>query len=213
MGFENGDVFEVRVMTQDTAGHTMVNALHYDAIDAITGETNSGQALADFFRDHVTSHLTIFLNANWSVMPYVVTQVLDPQDKLAARTQWVSGVATPGVRGSASDPLPLQNCSFATLRTGHIGKRFRGRCFLPWPLLESDQQGGIIEADHKTAAQAYMDAIPRQPDVSGPLSPATCTWSVYSRTQRAQNRNPYLSAVTSAAMQNEVHVLRSRQIF
>lgn len=213
LGFENGSVFAARVMIANNEGHTFVNVLHYDSNNHGDPQVNSGQSLADRLRDALTPVLATFIRASWSVQPIVVSEAKDPQNPLNPRSQWVSGVATSGTRSSGADELPWQNCFLCTLRTPHIGKRFRGRMFLPWPLQEGDQADGNIIAGSITAAETYLAAIPRVPDVAGPGSLATCTWGVYSRTQREQNADPYINAVTSHTIHPEVHVLRSRQAF
>ena len=213
MGFENGKLVRVVVSASFGGGPDKhVNVFHYDLVDsAIPGNNaNDPQQLADDFRDDVVPLVQLLFDSGWTIFPIVVQEELDPQDPLAARSEWVSGSAVAGTRTGVGDILPTGCCPVATLQTAHFGRRFRGRTFLLGPIAEGDQNAGTIGSSQLVKWQDYLDAIPRQPDLASGVSASTANWCVYSRTQRAQMKDPYANAITSAILHNSVHFLRSR---
>ena len=80
-------------------------------------------------------------------------------------------------------------------------------------MTEDVQNDGQWSSGQVASENTWMGFIPFEPDVAGPGSDATCKWSVYSRTQRAANLDPYLNAVTSFVVKTDVHWLRSRRQF
>jgi len=132
-GSENGKLVRVVMRAIDNAtSDQQVNTFHYDFVDStIGGESpNSGQSLADFFRDNVMTPFKAMYISSWTIQPVIVAQEMDPQNKLAPRSEWVSGTAAAGTRSAQTDYLPRAACGVASLTTDHIGKRYRGRCFL-----------------------------------------------------------------------------------
>ena len=214
MGFENGKLVRVVVRAVENAtGDQQVNTFHYDLVDsAIFGEAaNDPQALADFYRDNVLGVFKALYIASWTIQPVIVAQEKDPQNPLAARSEWVSGAAQAGTRSAQTDYLPRAACAVASLSTSHIGKRYRGRTFLGGSVSEGDQSGGVWQSGITTLWAAYLAAIPRQPDVSTGNSQSTCTWGVYSRTNRAADIDPYISPVVSTTIRTQFRWLRSRE--
>ena len=59
--------------------------------------------------------------------------------------------------------------------------------FLGGSLAEADQNNGTWQSGILGIWQAFLDAIPREPDIAPALSTSTADWCVYSRTQRAAN--------------------------
>lgn len=212
MGFENGKLVRVVLKAQSDAGDTVVNTLHYDLIDsAIPGNApNDPQTLADVFRDDVIPEYAALFTNHWSALPVEVVQEIDPQNPHAPRSAWTAGIPVTGTRTISSDLLPVQMCQVATLRTDHIGRRFRGRMFIPGSYAEADQNAGVWNVFPQTLAQALLDAIPEQPDLATGTSASVAHWCVYSRTQRAQNLDPYASAIAGEVLRTQVHWLRSR---
>jgi hypothetical protein len=152
----------------------------------------------------------LLFDSGWTVFPIVVQQELDPQHPLVARSEWVSGSPVAGTRTGVGDILPTAACPVATLQTAHIGRRARGRVFLLGPIAEGDQNAGTIGPSQLVKWQNYLDAIPRQPDLATGSSGSSADWTVYSRTQRQANADPYANKVTSVVLHNKVHWLRSR---
>jgi len=211
MGFENGKLVRVSMIAQAASGNTEVNTFHYDLIDGPLGDDNSPQSLADAFRDDVRPHFAALYDAGWTIRPVAVIEEIDPQDPTAPRSQWTSGNGIPGTKTSSSNPLAPAHVAVATLSTGFAGKRHRGRVFLGGNFGETDLDFRTWQAAQLALWQAYLDAIPRQPDLAGPGSQAVAHWAVYSRTQRAQDLDPYAPAVTAVTLHNSLHWLRSRE--
>jgi hypothetical protein len=99
----------------------------------------------------------------------------------------------------------------ATLKTNHIGRRHTGRIFIGGSLHEPDQAAGQWQATPLDLFQAYLNAVPSQPDIfPGAPVDAFCNWCVYSRTQRAADLPDYASHITGNVLHTKVHWLRSR---
>jgi hypothetical protein len=214
MGFENGKLVRV-VVSAKLGSDSQVNVLHYDLDDNDTfgGAENDPQSLADFFRDNVIAPFRALYSSAWTIQPVIVEQEKDPLNPNAPRSAWTSGSATLGTSVAAGDALPRSCCTVTTLKTAHIGRRFTGRMFVSGIVNEAKQNNGLWDPSWITLVDAYVAAIPKEPDVGGPVSPATARWCVFSRTQRAQSLDPYASAVKSHFTHQEVHWLRSRQQF
>ena len=214
MGFENGKLVRVVMRAvENGTGDQQVNTFHYDLVDStIGGESpNSPQALADFFRDNVMAPFRAFYISSWTIQPVVVAQEKDPQNPLLARSEWVSGTAAAGTRSAQTDYLPKAACGVASLTTDHIGKRYRGRCFLGGSVSEADQSAGVWQSGITTLWNAYLAAIPRQPDIASGLGQSVANWVVYSRTNRAQDVDPYASSIQNATLRTQFRWLRSRE--
>lgn len=209
VGFENGKLVRA-VLSAERDVDTQLIGLHYDLQDELV-QPNDPQSLADTLRDDLRPALIAQFTSDWSIQPVVVTEVLDPQDPLAERSQWTSGSATPGTKTIATDRLPRAVCAVVTLRTDLIGRRFRGRNFIPGVFSEGDQADGLWTSSKLADLQNLVDDIPIEPDIAGPGSSSTCNLCVYSRTQRAADRDPYAEHVTSLQLRTNLHWLRSRQ--
>jgi len=198
---------------ENATGDQQVNTFHYDLVDPVLGGTNANdpQLLADAFVSAVVTPFRAFYGTSWTIQPVVVAQEIDPQDPHAARSEWVSGTAVAGTRSPPSDTLPKAACAVVSLTTTHIGKRYRGRLFLGGTLGETDQTAGVWQSGITTLWAAYIAAVPRQPDLVAGVSPATADWSVYSRTNRTQDIDPYLSPIVSNTLRTQFRWLRSRE--
>lgn len=214
MGFEDGKLVRVAVRAVEAAtGDQQVNTFHYDLQDSpVPGNAaNDPQSLADFFRDNVMATFKALYSSNWTVQPIVVAQELDPQNPLAARSEWVSGVATAGTRVPSGDLLPKAACAVASLVTAHIGKRYRGRCFLGGTLAEGDQAAGVWAAGIISLWNAYLASVPSQPDIATGTSSSVANLGVYSRTNRAADIDPYISPIVAKTVRSQFRWLRSRE--
>jgi len=213
MGFENGKVLRVALRAVHAAsGDQQVNTLHYDLDDGdVVDIDNDPQLLADFFRDNVLVPFKAMYDNTWTIQPVVVSQELDPQNKLAPRSQWTSGAAAAGTRAAPTDSLPRGLCGVASLVTDHIGKRYRGRLFLGGSLGEIDQSAGVWQSTLVTIWNTFLTAIPRQPDITTGSSGSTAKWGVFSRSNRTDDIDPYISPVQSAIVRTQTRYLRSRE--
>lgn len=212
MGFENGKLLRVSMQAVHANGQQHVNTMHYDCVDGIAGNAaNDPQSLADFFRDNVVGPFKAMYTNGWTIKPVVVVQEKDPQNPTAARSEWTSGADVAGTRTSSGDDVAFAICAVAGLRTAHIGRRFRGRLFLGGSVQEGDINGELFNGSINGLRDAFVAAIPRQPDIASGVSTSVCNWVVYSRTQRAQDVDPYANAIVSVTNDRHVHWLRSRQ--
>jgi hypothetical protein len=207
MGFENGRLYRVALIARhDSDGDTQVNVLHYSQ----DGSGNHGQALADRFRDDVMPSFAGLYDSSWHVGPVEVTEEKDPQNPLAVRDGWISGAPLGGTKSGSGDKLPRAMCRVASLRTGHIGRRARGRIFIGGTYFESEQDDGHVAGTGNLVVNAFLDDIPRQPDIDEGIDTSTTQWVVYSRTQRVQDLDPYANSVESVLLDERYHWLRSR---
>lgn len=214
VGFQNGQLVRVSLRAVHAASQVeQVNTLHYDLVNsAIPGEpSNDAQSLADTFRDDVLPAWGATFTSAWGIQPVIVQDEKDPLNPTDPRSEWSAGTSFSGTKAAPGDLLPKAACAVATLRTDHIGKRFRGRLFLGGQLGEADQDDGIFNSTQLAKWQAFLDAIPRQPDLATGASTSVANWVVYSRTQRAANLNPYASPVGVVTLHNRFHWLRSRE--
>jgi hypothetical protein len=213
MGFENGKLVRVVLKASNAAGNTEVNTLHYDLQDSsIPGESaNDPQALADRFRDDVIPHFAGLFKSDWTIAPVEVQEERDPQAPYAPRAAWSSGTPVAGSKSVFSDLLPSAVTMVATLLTANVGRRFRGRMFIPGSWAEAEQDAGQFNSTAFVSADSYLNAIPLAPDIQSGISSSSAHWCVYSRTQRAANLDPYANAVVSFNRRSKVHWLRSRE--
>jgi hypothetical protein len=212
MGFENGHLLKVVLQATKAGNLDLVHTLHYDLDDGgLAEQANDPQSLADLFRDEVIPAFAGLFDSGWSIQPVIVEDERDPLNPNDPRQAWTSGAAAVGTRAVASDGLPPGICGVATLMTDHIGRRARGRIFLGGTLTEDDQAGGGVRMDRIGVAwTAFLDAIPKQPDIVAGASGASAKWCVYSRTQRAANLDPYANAIQAYLIRPTLHYLRSR---
>lgn len=226
MSFENGTIARASFVATHTSGRVQVNTLHYDidmgvtAFDWLPGADSLGdvlQNLADVLRDDVLGPFKAMYDSGWSVSPVTILEERDPQNLTRARIERSSGAAAggtnPGVPGG--DAMPNATCAVATLRSDHVGRRATGRMFLGGSLFEGHQAGGTWNDTPRAWWNAFLAAIPKQPDVSGAIGVPDFTpvanWVVYSRTNRLANASPYTSKVQSTILRTPVHWLRSRE--
>jgi hypothetical protein len=210
VGFENGSVLRVTLRALNGA-EEQVNTYHYDIEDPSWDANNvDPQALADRFRDDVVPAFKALYSDSWFVQPVIVTEEKDPQNPTATRRQWNSGSPVAGTYSPGADLLPHQMCVVVTNKSDHIGRRYTGRNFYGGALTETQQNNGVWGSGWTDLVQAVVDAIPKQPDLDVGYGWGSARYSVYSRTQRAANADPYLSEITSSLVRSSVHWLRRR---
>lgn len=213
MGFENGQLLRVVLAATGPGGRNAATVLHYDLQGGtLTDTANDPQALADRFRDDVVPTYAALFGSAWSIQPVVIEDERDPLHATNPRGAWSSGAPVAGTRSLGSDVLPPGLCGICTLITAHIGRRFRGRIFLPGSIVEGDQNDGVVGSSMTGPWSAFVAAIPKEPDIATGASGASAKWCVYSRTQRAANLDPYASAVTATVVKTKLHYLRSRAV-
>jgi len=192
-------------------GFEAVNTLHYDLINVPTFIDNDPQQLADLFRDNVVPTFKALFPNTWTIDPVTIIDEKDPQDPTATRAGWTSGTSVAGSKAVSGDLLPKAICGVATLRTAKIGRRARGRIFVPGVFQESEQANGLWNTLGLTVMNNYLGSIPLQPDIATGVSSSTANLCVYSRTQRGADLDPYANHVTSITLRGDLHWLRSRE--
>jgi hypothetical protein len=181
--------------------------------DAATGieAPNDPQKLADAFRDAVVPKIRLCYSSLWNVLPVVAMQPIDPQDLTAPRHEWTSGTTVAGQYPASGDYLPRACVAVATVNTELVGRRARGRLFLGGGMTEADQANGVWTTLALGRWQAWLDAIPHQPDLTSEVSTFTVAdWCIYSRTNRIADTGTYASKVINSVLHTQVHWLRSR---
>lgn len=211
MGFENGSVLRVTLGARSPSGDTVVNTLHYDVEDA-TWPSNDvdPQSLADKIRDDVRPSWATLFVPSYAILPVAVIEEKDPQNPTAARRSWESGSEIAGTSTSVTEKLPTFITAVVKLKTDLVGRRHTGRLFIPGSFTESMQADGLWTSSMMTAFASIVDTIPQAPDLVTGFSFASCKWSVYSRTARAADQDPYLAEITSYQVRAQLHSLRSR---
>jgi hypothetical protein len=210
VAFDNGQLVRVALSAKRGDNYVDVTTLHYSLDDGADFTHNSAQSLADTFRDNVLASYKALFTNNWTIQPVTVHDEKDPLHPDRLRSAWTSGAPVAGTRASSGDYLHPAVCGVATLRTDHIGRRYRGRMFMPGGLLEGDINDLAFNGSINGLWATFLAAIPRQPDIAPPLSNATAHWCVYSRTNRAAGVATYAEKITSVDLHTSIHWLRSR---
>lgn len=211
MGFENGHLARV-ALEASNGSQTVVNTLHYDLRGNTLDPAPGLQALADRLKDDLQAAYRTLFPTGWTIGPVVVADEIDPQDPFAVRGAVQSGSPVAGTGGTipTADQAPLEECVVATILTGNVGRRYRGRLFLPPIFDESKTSGGVLSSLYVSQYQSFVDDIPKAPDLITGVTTASAHWVVYSRTNRIQNRDPYATEVTSCVVRPRLRWLRSR---
>ena len=214
MGFENGSVLRVTLGARSPSGDVQVNTFHYDVEDTdfLDNETDP-QALADAFRDDVRPSWATLFRPSYTILPVRVVEEKDPQNPTAPRRAWESGSEIAGTSADVAELLPSFICGVAKLTTALVGRRHTGRIFIALQASEAMQSGGLWSSSMLSAFDAILDTVPRQPDLVSGYSWSTAKWSVYSRTARAADQDPYLSEITGVTIRAQLHSLRSRAAY
>lgn len=211
MGFENGHIARV-VLRAELGSNSIVSVLHYDLEANLVEALPSLQALANRIRDAVIPAWRACIIPDWLVQPVEVIDERDPLHPDANRTSVTAGTPQAGTRLAppAGEVVPIQMCGMATLRTGRIGRSFRGRMFLPPVWSDNSIDGGVLAGAQFVNYQGLVASIPLQPDLVTGAGAGTANLCVYSRTRRALNHDPYAQHVTAITLDNTVRWLRSR---
>lgn len=211
MGFENGHLARASLVASDGINE-VVNTLHYDLVGNALDDAPSLQNLADRLAAVLMGPWAALFHSEWTISPVTVMDEQDPQNLTAPRSGAISGTPTTGTGGlvSTDNTAPLEECVVATLHTALIGRRHRGRIFLPPIFDENATSAGLLASGKRSQYVTFLDAIPHEPDIITGASTATAKWCVYSKTQRAANLDPYASAIVSYTLHDRLRWLRSR---
>lgn len=211
MGFEDGHLVRVTLSAQK-GDDVIVNTLHYDLHDSTVDDSPTLQGLADRLADDLLGPYADLFPSDWIVQPVLVMDEKDPLAPLAVRNGASAGSADAGDIPAidADNKAPLEECVVAKLLTGHVGRRFRGRMFLPPIFEETATSNGLLGLGKASVYQTFLDAIPREPDLVTGVGDGSAHWCVYSRTNRAADVDPYASAITEVVLGTRLRWLRSR---
>lgn len=211
MGFENGHLARV-VFEANNGPAEVINTLHYDLVGNTLDDAASLQDLADRLADDLLALWKALFDPAWTIEPVLVTDELDPLNPSAPRSGASGGSAGPGTGSDfgSSTRLPNPLCALASIRTGLLGRSFRGRMFLPPVWNESNTVDGQVGGARLVTYRAFTNAIPKEPDIIVGPSTATAEWVVYSPTRRALDLDPYATPVDSITVGTKLHWLRSR---
>ena len=211
MGFENGHLARV-VLKAELGSNSIVSVLHYDLVGTALEPTPTLQALANRIRDAVIPAWRACIIPDWLVQPVEVIDERDPLHPDANRTSVTAGTPQAGLRLTApsAEVVPIQMCGMATLRTGRIGRSFRGRMFMPPLWSDNSMSDGVLSGAQFTNYQGLVASIPLEPDLVTGGGTGTANLCVYSRTRRALDHDPYAQHVTAITLDNTVRWLRSR---
>lgn len=212
MGFENGHLARVALVAT-IPGNEVVNTLHYDLVGDIADPAPTLQSLADRIADDCLDAYASLFPDGWLIHPVTVVDEIDPRNPGATRDGAIGGSSQPGsgATPSSDNMTPLELCAVATLRTAHIGRRFRGRMFMPPIFSEIYTVDGQLGGARRIAYQSFLNTIPHEPDLVTGVHPlVSAKWVVYSRTQRIQDRDPYATPISDVRLNDKLHWLRSR---
>lgn len=203
-------------------GREMVNTFHLGVQleDLVTwGFTGapSPEEVADEVSSHLTTKFRAILTTGAVLHDLTVMDEQDPLDPGAAREGHVKSLELAGTRAESNRDQPLEMCGVATLRTGKIGRSFRGRMFLPPVVSES----AVTTTTFTTAGDYWLACIAFLNDFI-PSFGGGSVWStlfidswhaspvVYSRTRRARGEDQWANVVDSFRLNRAPHWLRSR---
>lgn len=153
------EVYRLGVECLGPSGQLMVNVLHFRQINSIGSD--EGTELADAYIADAMPLYQDILSSSCGIVNLKVRNVDRPTFGTDVA---VSPAGTGVVTGQASSPTAPQ---IMTLRTGLIGRSFRGRSYL-FPTGESLVGGGQIEGTYATGVNDYFTALQSLTDgVSG----------------------------------------------
>lgn len=120
-----------------------------------------------------------------------------------------------GTSSISGDLLPPECCLVLSFKTQTLSRSSRGHMFLPPAFASTHVQGEQFSSSSATytTAQAFRDALDTIRGGGGfnITTPAfTAPLIVYSKTRRRRGEDPWVFDVTSTAVRNRVHWLRSR---
>jgi len=170
-----GDRYVLRMQWRNGSSLLLAeNSFAFEQVTAIV-EPTVGEDLVGRFRTEVEPTFTQLVQTNYILERYTVAEL---PSKLLIYEEVITGV-TGSVGG---DPLPPQVAGVITLRTPTLGRRGRGRLYLP-PTGESYNTGGQPSAGYKSGAIGVMDLIYAMSTANA--SYAEWLWGVWSTADQA----------------------------
>ena len=137
-----GDVYEFVIRSRDTAANVQCNnVLHFIAL---TPSCTALQIVNDF-RTNLETQYKAFMTTSVRIERYLAFNLIPFQTD-----SYEVAVSVPGTRGGGNMP-PLV-CPIVTWRSGRMGRRYRGRSYLPG-LSASDVANGALTGANITSQQ------------------------------------------------------------
>lgn len=144
-----GDVFRLSVVGRFGLGQQFVNVFHYEQTDTVVG--NPAEALAaEFSSQALPSYLSLIPSSN------VVDTVEVRQVTGTPLNAFDNPINDPG--GLSGEQLPPQVAPLISWRTALVGRRNRGRTYIPAPT-EPQQVAGTLIATYVTAMETFIDDV------------------------------------------------------
>jgi hypothetical protein len=158
-----GDTYRLAMVGRLTSGQQWVTTMAY--IQNENTLVPGAQALAEAFAAGPATVLMALLPTDYAMDVVEVRQLNAPGTE---------GFDEP-VTLLGSDPieaLPPMNCTIVSKRTGLVGRRFRGRMYLPAPS-EGQQNGGALLGTYVANVQAWAETILVVDAIDGSLAQYT----------------------------------------
>lgn len=184
------------------------HGLYSDTPAQVAGELSS--ALATSYR--------AILPTTYTFDRIDVVEVPDPNDptQVPSAATVLQGVA--GTRTVANSDLPPPVCAVLKLKTGSVGRSFRGHLFMPPCESSANVVNDVFAGTSTYVTTIDAFAAKLNDSFSGGASWTTLwttTWNaklvVYSPTRHKQGINPVTSEIAAASCDRTVHWLRSRR--
>lgn len=166
-----GSIYKVAVLGSGGFGQQLVCSFHYRQEFATIFDTPS-EDLVQAWDTDLTTLWRDLLPTSTVVTGLEVRGITDPLEGF----DFSFPSALPGTR--AGDPLPPQCAPVLTWTTGLVGRRFRGRSYLWYPV-EGDSIQGQLLSGYQAAASAFATA---SQDIGDDITTASYTQGVWSQT-------------------------------
>lgn len=188
-----GDVWRMTILGE-VVGQQQQNVLHYQTLIPRDGDDDDLPALILIAQEYVAPLYEPITTAEWILREIQIRGVTHP-------TQGADVVIDqPGV--NVGQLLPLQSAPVLSLKTGLIGRSYRGRLYLP-TITEDNAQAGVIEEPFYTTLGTFGTNLLQIQRPGG--QPYTAGLVVWSRKLQTATR------VISAAPDPILGVMRKRR--
>lgn len=144
-----GDIFKLAVVGRFGTGQQFVNTFHFRQI--LSGGTNPAQDLAQGFEQQAMAEYLDLISNAYVVDTIEVRQKTGTPLFAYDEPSGASGVIT-------GDPLPPQVSPLISWRTAEVGRRNRGRSYIPAPA-EVNQNAGVLTAGYLALVQSFADEM------------------------------------------------------
>jgi hypothetical protein len=208
-------IHRVAIESTMASGAEVVNTFHLRVDEALPFEGVTSEQILDQLEDQLIPTYRI-LHLNTTTVERI--RLATEKDPLNPADVSVGGVRELGVPGGMTVPggtnAPRELCLVASLRSGLLGRSFRGHMFLP-PMNDADDcDGELINANatYYGAALGLAEVLRLMRDDQSffNLFAPTVGLVVYSRTRRLRGLEPWFTPVTAVAVTRRLHWLRSR---